>query len=83
MTRIESYAVVVVFNPVPQHKGFIEVHEVGIAAESLGEDIGFEDGVCILRGNKLHELLVAGVHSSACDARYGSGDSAYLCAVPL
>ncbi len=81
MADIQSHRAVVVGDAASQHKGLVEVDEVGIAAEGLGKDIGFEDGCCILKRDKFHELVMGGDHSSACDAPADHGGvlSTVLC----
>jgi hypothetical protein len=65
LAHIQGHTAVVAFDPAPEHKGFIEVDEVGMVVKGLREDVGLEDGGYVLKGDKLHELLVTGYHGSA------------------
>ena len=74
MAHIQGHAAVIVGDPALEQEGLVEVDEVGIPAEGLREDVGLKDGCCILKGDKLHELLMGGDHGPARDAPADHGD---------
>ena len=74
MGDVEGDTAAIVFDPPSQHKRFVEVDQVGIAAKGLGKDVGLEDGCRILEGHNLHEFVMSGDHGSARDTPSDHGD---------
>ncbi len=60
MAHIEGHRAMVVGDPTSQHKRFVEIDEMGIAAQGLGKDVGLEDGGCILKGDNPESLPTHG-----------------------
>ena len=51
----------IVGNAAFEHKGLVEIDEVGIAAEGLGKEVGLEDGRGVLKGAMSVSLLKDGL----------------------